>query len=192
MKLSLSFHRQAGFTLLEVLLVAMLMGLVATAVTLSMGGAKGDREIDKQARRLMATLQLAQEYAVMDGRLVGIRIEDNSWQFMQRQARDRKWLALADDKQLGPVQLPDEMTLTLELEGFGWQPDPDEEREKKRDAKERTPQLLIFPGGELTPFTLTFSQQGDDARYTRLVRGDEFGRLTLFTDDEDEKGNNPS
>ncbi len=33
--------RQAGFTLLEVLLVAMLMGLVATAVTLSMGGARG-------------------------------------------------------------------------------------------------------------------------------------------------------
>ncbi|HHQ4615365.1 TPA: GspH family T2SS minor pseudopilin variant ExeH, partial [Aeromonas veronii] len=48
--------RQSGFTLLEVLLVAMLMGLVATAVTLSMGGARGDRKLDKQARRLMATL----------------------------------------------------------------------------------------------------------------------------------------
>ncbi|MGL5156857.1 MAG: GspH family T2SS minor pseudopilin variant ExeH, partial [Aeromonas veronii] len=95
--------RQSGFTLLEVLLVAMLMGLVATAVTLSMGGARGDRKLDKQARRLMATLQLAQEYAVMDGRLVGIRIEDNGWQFMQRQAKDRKWLALTGDKQLGPV-----------------------------------------------------------------------------------------
>ncbi|MFQ1824129.1 prepilin-type N-terminal cleavage/methylation domain-containing protein [Aeromonas veronii] len=35
MKLSLSFHRQAGFTLLEVLLVAMLMGrLEATAMQL--------------------------------------------------------------------------------------------------------------------------------------------------------------
>ncbi|MGL5589735.1 MAG: type II secretion system minor pseudopilin GspH, partial [Aeromonas veronii] len=125
MKQSLSFHRQSGFTLLEVLLVAMLMGLVATAVTLSMGGARGDRELDKQARRLMATLQLAQEYAVMDGRLVGIRIEDNGWQFMQRQAKDRKWLALTGDKQLGPVQLAENMTLALELEGFGWQPDSD-------------------------------------------------------------------
>ena len=187
MKRSLSFHRQSGFTLLEVLLVAMLMGLVATAVTLSMGGARGDRELDKQARRLMATLQLAQEYAVMDGRLVGIRIEDNGWQFMQRQARDRKWLALAGDKQLGPVQLPDEMTLTLELEGFGWQPDSDEKTEQKRDEKERTPQLLIFPGGELSPFVLTFTQQDEDARYIRIVKGDEFGRLTLLTGDEDEE-----
>ena len=72
-----SRHHQAGFTLLEVLLVAMLMGLVATAVTLSMGGARGDRELDKQARRFMATLQQAQEYSVMDGRLVGLRIEDH-------------------------------------------------------------------------------------------------------------------
>lgn len=187
MKRSLSFHRQSGFTLLEVLLVAMLMGLVATAVTLSMGGARGDRELDKQARRLMATLQLAQEYAVMDGRLVGIRIEDNGWQFMQRQAKDRKWLALTGDKQLGPVQLAENMTLALELEGFGWQPDSDEKTEQKRDEKERTPQLLIFPGGELSPFVLTFTQQDDNARYTRIVKGDEFGRLTLLTGDEEEE-----
>ena len=46
-------HRQAGFTLLEVLLVAMLMGLVATAVTLSMGGARGDRELDKQNKNMV-------------------------------------------------------------------------------------------------------------------------------------------
>lgn len=187
MRAAPSARCQSGFTLLEVLLVAMLMGLVATAVTLSMGGAKGDREIDKQARRLMATLQLAQEYAVMDGRLVGIRVEENGWQFMQRQAKDRKWLALTGDKQLGQVQLPENMVLTLELEGFGWQPDPDEEREKRRDDKERTPQLLIFPGGELSPFTLTFSQQDDEVRYTRIVKGDEFGRLTLLTGDEDEE-----
>lgn len=187
MKAAPSARRQSGFTLLEVLLVAMLMGLVATAVTLSMGGARGDRELDKQARRLMATLQLAQEYAVMDGRLVGIRIEDNGWQFMQRQAKDRKWLALTGDKQLGPVQLAENMTLALELEGFGWQPDSDEKTEQKRDEKERTPQLLIFPGGELSPFVLTFTQQDEDARYTRIVKGDEFGRLTLLTADEDEE-----
>ena len=40
-----------------------------------------------QARRFMAVLQQAQEYSVMDGRLVGLRVEDNSWQFMQRAAR---------------------------------------------------------------------------------------------------------
>ena len=58
MKVASWARHQAGFTLLEVLLVAMLMGLVATAVTLSMG-APGDRELDKQARRFMATLQQA-------------------------------------------------------------------------------------------------------------------------------------
>ncbi|MFM5439808.1 GspH family T2SS minor pseudopilin variant ExeH [Aeromonas enteropelogenes] len=186
MKVSPALRRQSGFTLLEVLLVAMLMGLVATAVTLSMGGARGDRELDQQARRLMATLQLAQEYAVMEGRLVGLRIEENGWQYMQRAARDRKWQPIADDRQPSQIELPENMTLGLELGGFGWQPDPDEEHEQKRDEKERTPQLLIFPGGELTSFTLTFTQQDDEARYIRIVKGDEFGRLTLLTGDEEQ------
>ena len=108
MKVASSARHQAGFTLLEVLLVAMLMGLVATAVTLSMGGARGDRELDKQARRFMATLQQAQEYSVMDGRLLGLRVEERGWQFMSRNPKDRKWQALTGDKILGQVQLPEE------------------------------------------------------------------------------------
>ena len=183
---NLKASRQAGFTLLEVLLVAMLMGLVAAAVTLSMGGAKGDRELDKQARRFMATLQQAQEHAVMDGRLVGLRIEDHGWQFMLRQAGDRKWQVLSEDKILSQVELPEEVTLAIELEGFSWS-ESEEKQEQERDQEERTPQVLIFPGGELTPFVLTLSQQNDDEKYLRTVKGDEFGRLSLLEDAVEEE-----
>ncbi|MGE6108128.1 GspH family T2SS minor pseudopilin variant ExeH [Aeromonas sobria] len=165
--------RQAGFTLLEVLLVAMLMGLVATAVTLSMGGARGDRELDKQARRFMAVLQQAQQQAVMDGRLLGLRLDDHGWQFMRRQGKDRSWQPLEGDKLLGPVELGDDIRLTLELAGFAWQPQEDERGEASR------PQVLIFPGDELTPFVLTLNQRVDDAQYVRVVRADEFGTLSL-------------
>ncbi|MEG0009199.1 MAG: GspH family T2SS minor pseudopilin variant ExeH [Aeromonas sp.] len=182
-----SSRHQSGFTLLEVLLVAMLMGLIATAATLSMGGAKGDRELDKQARRFMATLQQAQEYSVMDGRLLGLRLEDHGWQFMSRNPKDRKWQALTGDKILGPVQLSEEMTLAVALEGFSWRTDSDEKTEQGRDERERTPQVFIFPGGELTPFVLTLSQQVDDEKYLRTVKGDEFGRLSLQEDEEEEE-----
>lgn len=187
MKVASSARRQAGFTLLEVLLVAMLMGLVATAVTLSMGGARGDRELDKQARRFMAVLQQAQEYSVMDGRLVGLRVEDNGWQFMQRAAKDRKWQVMSGDKLLDRVELPDNIQLSIELEGFSWRTDSDEKYEKGRDEKERTPQVFIFPGGELTPFVLTLTQQDDDQRYVRTVKADEFGRLRMLQDEEEEE-----
>ncbi|WP_429080004.1 GspH family T2SS minor pseudopilin variant ExeH [Aeromonas bivalvium] len=168
--------RQAGFTLLEVLLVAMLMGLVATAVTLSMGGARGDRELDKQARRFMAVLQQAQQQAVMDGRLLGLRLDDHGWQFMVRQGKDRSWKALNDDKVLGPVQLPEDIQLGVELGGLAWQPDEDE---RGKGDKVASPQVFIFPGDELTPFVLTLSQRVDDASHVRVVRADEFGALTL-------------
>ncbi|MFM4649511.1 GspH family T2SS minor pseudopilin variant ExeH [Aeromonas bivalvium] len=168
--------RQAGFTLLEVLLVAMLMGLVATAVTLSMGGARGDRELDKQARRFMAVLQQAQQQAVMDGRLLGLRLDDHGWQFMRRQGKDRSWQPLEGDKLLGPVELGEDIRLTLELAGFAWLPRDDERGEANKTSR---PQVLIFPGDELTPFVLTLSQRVDDASHVRVVRADEFGALTL-------------
>lgn len=187
MKVASWARHQAGFTLLEVLLVAMLMGLVATAVTLSMGGARGDRELDKQARRFMATLQQAQEYSVMDGRLLGLRVEENGWQFMSRDPKDRKWRALTGDRLLGPVTLPEGMTLAVELEGFNWRTASDERQERGRDERERTPQILVFPGGELSPFVLTLSQQDEDLHYLRTVRGDEFGRLSLLQDEEEEE-----
>ena len=99
-------RHQAGFTLLEVLLVAMLMGLVATAVTLSMGG-RGDRELDKQARRFMATLQQAQEYSVMDGRLLGLQGRGERLAVLSRDPRIASGRALTGDKLLGPVTLPE-------------------------------------------------------------------------------------
>ena len=94
---------------------------------------------------------------------------------------------MTGDKILGQVQLPEEMTLTVELEGFSWRTDSDEKNEQGRDEKERTPQIYVFPGGELTPFMLTLSQQVDDEKYLRTVKGDEFGRLSLLEDEEEEE-----
>jgi general secretion pathway protein H len=45
--------------------------------------------------------------------------------------------------------------------------------------------VLIFPGGELSPFVLTLTQQDEDVRYLRTVKADEFGRLQLLQDGEE-------
>lgn len=87
----------------------------------------------------------------MDGRLLGLRVEESGWQFMSRNPKDRKWQALTGDKILGQVQLPEEMTLTVELEGFSWRTDSDEKNEQGRDEKERTPQIFVFPGANSPP-----------------------------------------
>ncbi|ALP40999.1 general secretion pathway protein H [Aeromonas schubertii] len=176
--------RQAGFTLLEVLLVAMLMGLVAMAVTLSMGSVKGDRELENQSARLRAALQQAQEQAIMEGRLLGLRVEDRAWQFMVRSGQDRKWQAIEGDKLLSRHELPEGMSLALEVEGFSWQSGRDEKAEQSREEKARTPQVLLFPGSELTPFTLTLTLDQDGERFLRRYQGDGFGRITRQEEEE--------
>jgi general secretion pathway protein H len=47
--------------------------------------------------------------------------------------------------------------------------------------------VFIFPGDELTPFVLTFTQQVDEERYFRVVWADEFGNLKLDSDRPEEE-----
>lgn len=173
-----------GFTLLEVMLVALLMGLVAGAVTLSMGSVQGDRELDHQTTRFRVALQQAQERAVMEGRLLGLRVEQDGWQFMVRTGKERKWQAIGDDRLLSRHTLPEGMATTLEVDGFGWQSDRDEAAEQQRDEQKRSPQVLIFPGNELTPFTLELTREQEGSTSHRRLMGDEFGKVTLEQEEE--------
>lgn len=168
-----------GFTLLEILLVAMLMGLVATAVTLGMGAAQGDRTLERQHGRLWAALQQAQELAIMEGRLVGLRVDEQGWQFMLRQGAKRQWQGIADDPLLARNDLPAGLRLSLELEGFDALTEPAEEQGGDRPP---SPQILLFPGGELTPFVLTLESDGD--QHLRRLQGNEFGQISLVAEAE--------
>ena len=67
-----------GFTLIEILLVIVIIGCAVGIVVLSLPGGPGQsasRDMGVEAERLRAAIQLAGEQAVMEGRIIGLRIE---------------------------------------------------------------------------------------------------------------------
>ncbi|MBQ1784084.1 MAG: type II secretion system minor pseudopilin GspH [Gammaproteobacteria bacterium] len=156
-----------GFTLLEILLVAALIGLAASVVMLSVGRSGPEQDVQTEAERFVALFQLVQEESEMSGDELGLRVEEDRYLWVMRDAEEL-WQPLDDDRFLLERQLDDGMRLALELEDL---PFVDDDRltqkgglfeeqplfEQQEEQQQFEPQLLVSPGGDTTPFSLTFS-----------------------------------
>jgi type II secretion system protein H len=72
---------EAGFTLLEVLVVVTLIAIVGAAVGLAIGG-RGDSELEAGAERLLGALNHAREAAVVSGRPHGLFITPTAYEMV--------------------------------------------------------------------------------------------------------------
>ncbi|QIR13159.1 type II secretion system minor pseudopilin GspH [Shewanella aestuarii] len=185
----MQINRQAGFTLLEVLLVALLMGLAASAVTLSISSAGPEQVLNKQAQRFMAATELVLGETVLSGQFIGIVVDETQYQFVLY--NEGKWVPIEQDKMLATQQLEPGIKLDLILDGMplmqedeeqdSWFDEPFiDELSAEEKIKNPRPQILLFPSGEMTPFELRFTTV-DDRRQPieSLVVGDALGRLSL-------------
>ncbi|WP_299009361.1 type II secretion system minor pseudopilin GspH [uncultured Shewanella sp.] len=188
--------RQKGFTLMEVLLVVLLMGLAAAAVTLSMGGAGKDSALEKTAQQFMQSVDLVLDETVMSGDFVGIVVEPDHYQFVIYD--EGKWQPLKNDRLLSEREMPSGVDMSLVVEGLPLVQEDEEKSssftddgpfiEKTDEEKKKfpDPQILLFPSGEMSAFELTFAGRNDSNQYIDVkVIGDPLGRLRLSRNDDD-------
>ena len=79
----------AGFSLLEIMIVVVIMGILVSIFTLSMGSFSDDAT-SEHARRLEALINLATEEASMQGREVGLRFYEHGYEFSARVSGEDK------------------------------------------------------------------------------------------------------
>ena len=81
-----------GFTLVELMVVLVIVGLVSAAVVVAMPDPRG--ALRGEALRLAARADAARERAMMDNRPVALVIKDNGYSFEWR--REGEWRAIAE------------------------------------------------------------------------------------------------
>jgi general secretion pathway protein H len=156
------FRQSAGFTLIELMVVIVLIGIVFTFAALSIGGDDVAELMEQEARRLVSLVDLAGEEAIVRGEELAIQFTDEGYTFLV--AGDSGWTALQDDGLFKPRTLPPGIELRLEVEGKLpplQMHDPD--AENKDDAM--VPQVYVLSSGEITPFTVILQSESSDARY---------------------------
>jgi general secretion pathway protein H len=145
---------EAGFTLIEILVVVLIIGLVSAGVLLSMSLTGRDRELEKESDRLHALFTYAREQAELQTREYGVLFEDDGYEFLAYDTRQAAWRSVFEDEALAARRLPDGLDFKLIVEARPVV------LTRPRDTQDKTPQVMIFSNGDLTSFSATLERAG--------------------------------
>jgi general secretion pathway protein H len=153
-----------GFTLIEILVVLVIIGIIVSFALLSFGVLGKDSQVEEESRRLVAILTEARDEAALQGRDLGLRLEPASYEFMSLEPRRGGWETITDDDLLRRRDLPEGITMRLWLESR----EVILERPRKEDRKEietPAPQVIVLGSGEIVPFDLEIAREGGGTRW---------------------------
>lgn len=181
---------QAGFTLIEILVVIVIVATVLSIALLSFGLLGDDREVKTEAHRFVALAELAQDDATMQSREFGIEFMSAGYRFVEFDALTAQWADIPFDETMRLRALPEGVEFELFLEDkrivLSNDPAPFEDPDKQ-DGRAATevyaPHLLVYSSGDATPFELHVLRNADDRRV--VIQGDALGTIEIDPEDDE-------
>lgn len=110
-------RRQYGFTLLEMLVVVVIIGIVAAGAILSLGATGHDRELEQERDRLTALIGYVRDRGAMMTTEYGLLCGQHGYRFVYYDNRLMQWLPETLDDTLRERHLPTGLDLQLIIEG---------------------------------------------------------------------------
>lgn len=167
-------HRnQRGFTLLELLVTLVIVGIIITFVAVSFTTNSYKHEIRVEATQLARKIELLRRVATTRNETWGMSISRNSYQFLKFDDVEQVWRE-SNDRRYRNHKLPDNMF--LEFEGNQNIPILVDKIE------ELDPEMMITPGGEMTPFILHCKHEYSE--HVRIMETDGLNKVEVFSNNE--------
>ncbi len=150
MQRSSSSRASAGFTLIEILVVMLIIGIMIVGAVFTTGIAHGDRDLERERDRFLALTDYLRDQAALQNRQFGVRCFQGGYEFLVYEPRTLQWQREPGDDAMRARQLPAGIEMLLAVEGRPVilptaEPKPE-------DLK---PQIMLFSSGELSLFELT-------------------------------------
>ncbi len=163
-----------GFTLIEIIIVIVIMGVILSFASLSINTGGLDAKLAQEAKRFASLLKLASQEAIFQSKEMGVSFEKNSYQFY---VYEQNWQAVtAHDDIFHPRTLPVGVKISFEIENV-----------PVVMKTTNIPQLLLLSSGELTPFEVIFMPEiEDDNTIPYKVTGSAIGIIKIVRPNEDE------
>jgi general secretion pathway protein H len=191
-------HR--GFTLLEIMLVMLLLGLMASYVVVNFVSESRTSRIQKETDRLQQLVQVVSETAILKQQDFGLVLNAKGYQFLLHDGE--KWHEVTEPKSLQFHPWPEAVQAELELEGLSWaedsilgqeefrklqeelleqqaeaaEDDEDKDGQTKAPAKKRDkpllPNIYILSSGDISPFQLVLADETERPFWYQVLKGE--------------------
>ena len=108
--------RCRGFSLIEILVVIVIVGIVMSIAVLSLTLVGGDRDVRQEAQRVISLVEVAQDDSMLQGREFGLEFMQGSYRFVEFDPFTGQWSEIVGDDTLRLRELPEEIELALYIE----------------------------------------------------------------------------
>jgi general secretion pathway protein H len=136
-------HR--GFTLIEILVVLLIVGIVIGFAVVAFGDFGASRRVKFAAEQFINDVKMAQHQAILETATFGVLVGNSTFQ-VYRYDSVNHWQTLKTNKVFRRYEFPDQVALHFQpnIESF------------------KTPQIIINESGDMNSFTLIIDYKGEE------------------------------
>lgn len=162
-KLVIGMNTSRGFTLIEILIVLVIIGITVGFALISFGDFGESKKILFAAEQLKNMLGVAQQQAILESSTLGLKIDSKSYQILKLQNLNQ-WRPISNKGIFKPYYFPPNTLINLKINSKNTQ---------------SSPTIIINSAGEMTPFTIGFGTNKEKNMTT--LQGSHNGNLNFIT-----------
>jgi len=140
--------KSRGFTLIEMLVVVVIIGILASAVVIGFVGSDKEQNLRTEAERLATLIEMARSQAVQRNEEWGLTVAPDSYQFVVLDEPNHRWVEQKDGT--FRKRSIENMTLSVQVDAVAVPGDK---------SKDNVPNIVLFSSGEQTPFDIDITPQ---------------------------------
>ncbi|MGY0218949.1 type II secretion system minor pseudopilin GspH [Endozoicomonadaceae bacterium StTr2] len=154
-------HRARGFTLIELMVVILIIGILLGVTLLSPLSATTQRRMQDEVIRLERLIENARDRALLDGAELGFSADDESYRWWWFDEDSDSWQSL-EQGSFRPWDIHNSLRLVLQ---------PEDEALQFSYDSDQGPQVLISSDTELTPFRM-YVVARDNPKHKMVLESD--------------------